>query len=271
MPATPSSPRPRRSRGPRRRPRHLRRLHRLRLRLRQLGLADPAGPRPARPVAVRSWGWCCSPSRPARCSRCRCPGRWSPGSARGGPSPRWRCCSAPGWRRSRSATRRAGAGGRRAVPARLRQRRLGRGDERPGRGRRAPPGPLDHVPLPRRLQPRHGRRRAGRRRRWSRSACRSPRTCSSWRSPSRLVRRRRVRGSCPTQRHRRAPATRGRPSRGALAAWREPRTLLIGVFVLAFAFAEGTGNDWISVAVIDGYGTAAARRHAWPSPRSWPR
>lgn len=35
--------------------------------------------------------------------------------------------------------------------------------------------------------------------------------------------------------------------------WREPRTLLIGVCVLAFAFAEGTGNDWISVAVIDNY------------------
>ncbi|HST46389.1 MFS transporter [Jatrophihabitans sp.] len=45
--------------------------------------------------------------------------------------------------------------------------------------------------------------------------------------------------------------------RGALAAWREPRTLLIGVFVLAFAFAEGTGNDWISVATIDGYSTSA--------------
>jgi MFS family permease len=42
-------------------------------------------------------------------------------------------------------------------------------------------------------------------------------------------------------------------ARGALARWREPRTLLIGVFVLAFAFAEGTGNDWISVAFIDGY------------------
>jgi MFS family permease len=46
--------------------------------------------------------------------------------------------------------------------------------------------------------------------------------------------------------------------RGALAAWREPRTLLIGAVVLAFAFAEGTGNDWISVAVIDGYGLPAA-------------
>jgi MFS family permease len=43
------------------------------------------------------------------------------------------------------------------------------------------------------------------------------------------------------------------PRAGALTAWREPRTLLIGVFVLAFAFAEGAGNDWISVAAIDGY------------------
>ena len=36
------------------------------------------------------------------------------------------------------------------------------------------------------------------------------------------------------------------------------RTLLIGLFVLAFAFAEGTGNDWIGIALIDGYGTSAA-------------
>jgi predicted MFS family arabinose efflux permease len=41
------------------------------------------------------------------------------------------------------------------------------------------------------------------------------------------------------------------------AAWTEPRTLLIGVFVLAFAFAEGTGNDWIGVALIDGRHTSA--------------
>jgi predicted MFS family arabinose efflux permease len=46
--------------------------------------------------------------------------------------------------------------------------------------------------------------------------------------------------------------------RKALRAWREPRTLLIGLFVLAFAFAEGVGNDWISIALIDGYGTSAA-------------
>jgi MFS family permease len=46
--------------------------------------------------------------------------------------------------------------------------------------------------------------------------------------------------------------------RSALAAWREPRTVLIGIFVLAFAFAEGTGNDWISIATIGGYRTPAA-------------
>jgi MFS family permease len=47
------------------------------------------------------------------------------------------------------------------------------------------------------------------------------------------------------------------PAGGALRAWREPRTLLVGVVVLAFAFTEGAANDWISVALIDGYGTSA--------------
>jgi predicted MFS family arabinose efflux permease len=46
--------------------------------------------------------------------------------------------------------------------------------------------------------------------------------------------------------------------RSALSAWRERRTILIGIFVLAFAFAEGTGNDWIAIALIDGYGATAA-------------
>ena len=41
--------------------------------------------------------------------------------------------------------------------------------------------------------------------------------------------------------------------RSPLVAWRESRTLLIGVFVLCMAFTEGTGNDWLAVAVIDGY------------------
>jgi predicted MFS family arabinose efflux permease len=42
-----------------------------------------------------------------------------------------------------------------------------------------------------------------------------------------------------------------------LATWREPRTVLIGLFVLAFAFTEGAGLDWISVAMIDGYDVPA--------------
>lgn len=47
-------------------------------------------------------------------------------------------------------------------------------------------------------------------------------------------------------------------SRRLLEFWTEPRTLLVGVFVLAFAFTEGAGIDWIAVAVIDGYHTPAA-------------
>jgi MFS family permease len=47
-------------------------------------------------------------------------------------------------------------------------------------------------------------------------------------------------------------------ARDSLGAWRERRTLLIGVFVLAFAFAEGTGNDWISLATIDHHHVAPA-------------
>lgn len=49
-----------------------------------------------------------------------------------------------------------------------------------------------------------------------------------------------------------------REHRPAWHAWTEPRTLLIGVFVLCMAFAEGTGNDWLGVAVIDGYGASDA-------------
>jgi predicted MFS family arabinose efflux permease len=53
------------------------------------------------------------------------------------------------------------------------------------------------------------------------------------------------------------PGADARPARRSLSAWAEPRTLLIGLFVLAFAFAEGTANDWISIAVIDGYDAPA--------------
>ena len=57
-----------------------------------------------------------------------------------------------------------------------------------------------------------------------------------------------------------APVTRSDGSRlgRAFATWREPRTVLVGVFVLAFAFTEGAGIDWISVSMIDSYGASAA-------------
>ncbi|MFN8074808.1 MAG: MFS transporter [Kineosporiaceae bacterium] len=48
-----------------------------------------------------------------------------------------------------------------------------------------------------------------------------------------------------------APAPRRR--RGQLAAWTERRTLLLGVLVLGMAFAEGSANDWISLALVDDY------------------
>lgn len=48
--------------------------------------------------------------------------------------------------------------------------------------------------------------------------------------------------------------TEVREKAGIGAAWLEPRTLLIGVVVLAAAFTEGTANDWVAVALSDGYG-----------------
>jgi MFS family permease len=37
-------------------------------------------------------------------------------------------------------------------------------------------------------------------------------------------------------------------------AWREPRTLALGLMVLAMALTEGVANDWLAVALVDGYG-----------------
>jgi MFS family permease len=39
-----------------------------------------------------------------------------------------------------------------------------------------------------------------------------------------------------------------------LAIWRDRRTLLIGVIVLGMAFAEGSANDWLALAMVDGHG-----------------
>ena len=51
-----------------------------------------------------------------------------------------------------------------------------------------------------------------------------------------------------------APDDRARTWQGRLSIWRDPRTLLIGVVVLAAAFAEGSANDWIAIAMVDGHG-----------------
>lgn len=40
---------------------------------------------------------------------------------------------------------------------------------------------------------------------------------------------------------------------GQRSAWLEPRTLLIGLMVLAAAFTEGTANDWMAVAFVQGH------------------
>jgi MFS family permease len=41
---------------------------------------------------------------------------------------------------------------------------------------------------------------------------------------------------------------------GSWRAWREPRTLAVGLMVLAMALTEGVANDWLAVALVDGYG-----------------
>jgi MFS family permease len=48
----------------------------------------------------------------------------------------------------------------------------------------------------------------------------------------------------------------GRPARAYSLwdAWREPRTLLIGVTMLGFALAEGIAGDWLAIAVVDSRG-----------------
>lgn len=46
-----------------------------------------------------------------------------------------------------------------------------------------------------------------------------------------------------------------KPDRGP-SAWRDSRTLLIGVVVLGATLTEGAGNDWIAKAAVDGLGTS---------------
>ncbi|GAA1997685.1 MFS transporter [Nakamurella flavida] len=41
--------------------------------------------------------------------------------------------------------------------------------------------------------------------------------------------------------------------RARLAIWRDRRTVLIGLIVLGMAFAEGSANDWLTLAMVDGH------------------
>jgi MFS family permease len=43
-----------------------------------------------------------------------------------------------------------------------------------------------------------------------------------------------------------------------LAAWREPRILLVGLLVLVMGFTEGTANDWLALAFVDGHEVSEA-------------
>ncbi|MGW8568173.1 MFS transporter [Isoptericola sp. NPDC055881] len=45
----------------------------------------------------------------------------------------------------------------------------------------------------------------------------------------------------------------GHTLRDTLATWRESRTLLVGLVVLAAALTEGAANDWVGLAVVDGF------------------
>lgn len=55
-----------------------------------------------------------------------------------------------------------------------------------------------------------------------------------------------------------APPSRGAGVRAALGAWREPRTLLIGLVIMAAALSEGAANDWLALAVVDGFNQVEA-------------
>ena len=48
-----------------------------------------------------------------------------------------------------------------------------------------------------------------------------------------------------------------------LRVWREPRTLAIGLIALGMAFAEGSANDWLALAMVDGRGLSNAEGALW--------
>ncbi|MGX6602565.1 MFS transporter [Micromonosporaceae bacterium Da 78-11] len=57
--------------------------------------------------------------------------------------------------------------------------------------------------------------------------------------------------------HRPLPAGQA-PAMSVRQAWREPRTLLIGLIMLGFGFSEGTANDWLAISLVDAYHSGEA-------------
>lgn len=55
-----------------------------------------------------------------------------------------------------------------------------------------------------------------------------------------------------------SPTTRRERLHAALEVWRDPRTYAIGAIILGMAFAEGSANDWLTIAVVDGHGESEA-------------
>jgi fucose permease len=56
-----------------------------------------------------------------------------------------------------------------------------------------------------------------------------------------------------------APDSAGPGGRAQVAAaWRDRRTVLLGVMVLGLALAEGAAGDWVALALADGYGVSQA-------------
>jgi hypothetical protein len=49
------------------------------------------------------------------------------------------------------------------------------------------------------------------------------------------------------------PARGSRARTRSLAAWRERRTVLLGVLVLCMTLSEGSANDWLALGMVDGY------------------
>ncbi len=60
-----------------------------------------------------------------------------------------------------------------------------------------------------------------------------------------------------------APEEKKSTRRELAAAWREPRTLAIGLVALGMAFAEGSATDWLALGMTDDRGASNATAAAW--------